>query len=297
MKSETSGAIFILLASMLWGGFAVLVNKISHLITPLTFAACSTLLASLVPLFFLIKNKHGAELKNKKNYFNLLMITILVVIIPYTLLFIGASQTSGTNTSLLLLSELAFTLIIMPFFGEKSGTAKLLGALAIFIGAIFILYNGTLEFNRGDILIIFSTFTYPFGNIFAKRALKISSPSTILFVRFLFGGLFITLLAFIWENPLAQIAPLKNYWPFVAINGILALGLCKLLWYQGFKSLDITKASSIGKTSPLFSLFILVFFLHEQLSLYQIIGIIIMFCGIYLTITRKSIDPKLTSYA
>jgi drug/metabolite transporter (DMT)-like permease len=297
LKKETTGIFFIFLASILWGGFAVFVNKGSRIISPLTFAAISTLLASFPSLFFLIKNKKYPELKNRKNYFNLLMVTICIVIIPYSLFFIGASKTSGANTSILLLSEIIFTLIITPFFGEKNNLKKILGAGGIFLGALIILYNGTLKFNPGDILIILSTLTYPFGNLYAKKALNISSASTILFVRFLLGGLFISLLAFVFENPLDQIDQIFINWPTLLTNGLIALGLSKIFWYKGFKTMDITKSISIGKTSPLFSLIILIIFFGEVLSTYQIIGIIIMFIGVYFTVTRKSTDPKLTLYA
>jgi len=294
---EKKGVIFILTASILWGSFAVIVNKTGQFLSPLTFAAISTLLASVTALIFLLKNKKQTELRNKNNYFNLLMVTLCIVIIPYSLFFIGASKTSGANASLLLLSEIIFTLIITPFWGEKTTLYKILGAGGVFLGALLILYNGILKFNIGDILVILSTISYPIGNLYAKRALNISSPSTILFVRFLIGGLFITVLAFAFESPLSQITSISKYWPIILFNGLIALGFTKILWYEGFKRMDITKSISIGKISPLFSLLILLIFFGEILTNYQALGVVVMFIGVYFTVKRHSTDPNSTAYA
>lgn len=169
----------------------VLTNQGAKSISLLTFAGLTTLIASFGTLLYMLFQGKAKELKLKSQYFNLLMITIFIVIIAYSLLFIGTSMTSGINTYLLLLSEIIFTLIFTPFIGEKTTKYKLLGALGVFFGTLFILYNGTLNLNWGDLLIILSTLTYPLGNFYAKKALNKLAPSVILFVRFLLGGLFI----------------------------------------------------------------------------------------------------------
>jgi drug/metabolite transporter (DMT)-like permease len=300
-KQEKVGVIFSLVHAAMYGTFAVLVNRGAKNIPPITFAALTTLLAACGTFVYVIAKGKLHELKKKESYRFLVMITLCIVIIPYILFFVGASKTSSINSSLLLLSEIIFTLLFTPFIGEKTTIAKLIGALGIFLGALFILYNGVLKFNVGDLLIIASTLTYPIGNYYAKRALNLISPATILFVRFLFGGLFILAFALIFEpqaNAFNGILSLsKGNWALIIFTGLILLGLGKIICYEGLKRLDISKNVSIGMTFPLFSLIVLIGIFKESPSVFQWIGIFIMAVGVYFSIKRPSVDPALTKYA
>jgi drug/metabolite transporter (DMT)-like permease len=296
-RQERKGVIFALASAALWGIFPVMVNRGSHNIAPLTFAAISTLLAAAVSFIYAaLKGKLG-ELKKKEAYGSLLMITLCIVIVPYTLLFIGSSKTSGVNTSMLLLSEIIFTLMFTHFIGEKTTVEKLIGASAVLIGALLISYNGKFQLNIGDIMIIFSTVTYPIGNFYAKKALNQVSPSTILFVRFLLGGLFILPFAMLAGTGSGMANIISTYWPMLVFTGVILLGAGKIAWYEGLDRLDISKAVSLGMTFPLFSLLILIAIFKEPISRYQWFGIAIMAAGIFFSIRRSSVDPTLTGYA
>ncbi len=143
-------------------------------------------------------------------------------------------------------------------------------------------------------MIILSTIAYPIGNFYAKKTLNWLSSAGILFIRFLLGGLFISVLAIIFESPKLNFT--SKEWSLILFTGIVLLGIMKMIWYEGFKRLDISKAILINKISPLFSLIILVFYFKEVISIYQTLGIAIMMFGVYLSVKRKSTDPKLTKY-
>jgi probable blue pigment (indigoidine) exporter len=217
------------------------------------------------------------------------------VIIPYILFFIGSSKTSGINTSLLLLSEVVFTLLFTPFVGEKTTLEKLAGAVGVLIGSVLILYNGNFRLNLGDIMVIASTITYPIGNFYAKKALVRVSPSTILLVRFALGGLFILPLAVLTE-PFTPTAILRE-WPVLLFTGLVVLGAGKIVWYEALGRLDISKANSLGSTFPIFSLILLIGVFKESVSRYQWIGIAVMMIGVFFSARRRSIDPRLTKYS
>lgn len=296
-KKETTGIIFLLTQSVLWGIFPIMINNGTKYIDPLFYAGISTLFASLTCFIYVVLSKNTKDLLNIKSYPYVLLVTLLIIIIPYSLFFIGASKTSGINTSLLLLSEIIFTLIITPFFGEKSSFYKILGAGGIFLGASCILYNGNLKINTGDILIILSTLCYPFGNFFAKKALNLISPSAILFFRSFIGGLIILLISHFVSPDLEKIKTIATNLPIILLSGSILMAASGILFYEGLKRLDISKTISLVMTFPISSLFILIFVTKENISIYKWIGIIFMATGVYFTIKRKSTDPKLTKYA
>jgi O-acetylserine/cysteine efflux transporter len=296
-REENRGVILALISAALWGIFPVTVNRGVHHIPPLTFAAFSTLLAAAGAFIYAAFKGRLHELKRKDAYTSLLMITLCIVIIPYVLFFIGSSKTSGINTSLLLLSEIIFTLIITPLIGEKTTIEKLAGASGVFLGALLILYNGELHLNGGDVMIIASTATYPIGNFYAKKALNRVSPPTILFVRFLLGGLFMLPVAMLSEprSPLVDVFVMN--WPTLVFTGLVLLGVGKIVWYEALGRLDISKAIALSMTFPLFSLILLAGVYREPISRFQWIGAAIMMLGTFCSVKRSSVDPRLTKYA
>ena len=294
---ENRGVILVLLSAVLWGIFPVMVNRGSHHIPPLAFAAMSTLLAAVGSFAYMAISRRLGELRKKEAYVSLLMITLCIVIIPSILFFIGSSKTSGINTSLLTLSEIIFTLIFTPFIGEKTTIEKLIGASGIFIGSALLLYNGKFSLNIGDVLVIASTAAYPIGNFYSKKALYQVSPATILFVRFSIGGLFILLLSVIVEKPSNMSDIVLASWPTLLFTGLILLGVSKIIWYEGLARLDISKAISLGLTFPLFSLVLLIGIFKEKLTSYQWLGIAAMMAGVYFSIRRASVDPSSTKYA
>lgn len=297
MSRENQGTILALFSAALWGIFPVVVNQGSHQIPPLFFAAVTTLLAAMSSLAYTAFKRKLPELKNRKAYADLVIIALCIVIIPYTLFFIGAGKTSGVNTSLLLLSEIIFTLVFTHFIGEKTTFEKLLGALGVFCGAGFILYQGSFQLNAGDVLIILSTATYPVGNFYAKRALFRVSPSVILLVRFFLGGLFILILSIFLERPVSISTVVTQHWSLLLFTGFVLLGAGKIVWYEALDRLDISKAISLAMTFPLFSLIILTSLYKETISRRQAIGIAVMMMGVFFSAKRSSVDPSKTKYS
>jgi drug/metabolite transporter (DMT)-like permease len=293
---EQKGVILALVSAALWGIFPVMVNRGSHYIPPLTFAAISTLLAAFGSFIYAAIKGDLHELRIKEAYSSLLMVTLCIVIIPYVLFFIGSSKTSGVNTSMLLLSEIIFTLVFTPLIGEKTTPEKLIGASGVFAGALLMLYNGTLQMNVGDIMVIASTATYPIGNFYAKKALYQVSASIILFVRFSLGGLFMLLLAALVRTQAGVFDIVVSDWPMLLLTGFILLGAGKVIWYEALGRLDISKAISLGMTFPLFSLIVLIGIFKETVTRYQWIGIAVMLLGVFFSIRRSSVDPSLTKY-
>ncbi len=289
-KSERRGVFFIILNTMLWGIFPVLINRGSHTIPPLTFAAFTALIGAVGAFLYSLYKKTTQEIYRRNTYFPLLMIILFISLIPSILLFVGTSKTTALNTSLLGLSEIIFTLIFTHFYGETTTATKLIGAFGILIGAGFILFHGSWHLNSGDVLIIVSTAFYPIGNLYSKRLVKIISPETILMVRWGVSGLILLGLAAIFENFSQWPNIIVANWKLLIVNGLFLYFLSKLFWYQSLKQLDITKAISLNMTYPIFSILLLLA-LGEKISLLQGVGIIIMALGVIFSLRRKSTNP------
>jgi len=280
--------------TLMYSLFPIIIAYSTKILPPILFAGLSALVASITLFIFLLFKRDLKSLKNKDTIKYTLGITLFIIIIPSVLIFTGSSKTSGINTTILLQSEILFTFLIFGLFSiEKITLRKTIGALIVLIGTFFIVYNGNSGINKGDLLIIAGTFFYPIGNFFAKKALKVGPPSTILFIRSFLGGIALITISLIFENQSTSLEKLSNYWPLILLNGIFIYHLSKLLWYEGIKRIDISKAIPISVGGyPAFSLLFAIFFLKEIPTSYQLIGFIAVIAGIFVLLKKsKNIEP------
>lgn len=287
---EALGVALVLTVAVFWGMFPILVNKGTQLIPPLFFAGCSALLGGLAAFGVSALKRETGKIFRKKTLFRGLMVALTMVAFPYALMFIGAKMTSGVNTAALELSEILFTIIITPFFGEKPTVYKTFGGVLVLVGAFVILFKGG-SFNGGDLLIILSTVSLPFGNYFAKKALKNISGENLLVIRYFVGGIMLLAMSLLFENGAEMLSSLQNFWPYMVFNGMLLMGLVNILWYEGLKKLEICKAVFLLMTYPIFSLLFLTVFYGERPNFFQILGVFVIVLGAYFT-ARPSVSEE-----
>lgn len=293
-KQERIGELFIFSKLPIVGLYPILINYTTKFMPPLLFAGASALVAAAILIPYLIFTKQVHKIFDRRVFPYLLGVTFFIVIAPLAFIYVGSSKTTSINTTLLLQIELLFTFIICgAFFREKITRQRILGGLVILAGASVVLFKGSpagLAVNLGDLLIVAGTAFYPIGNIFAKRALGMTSPSVILFVRSFLGGLALLALSFAFEKyALSFSGYVARDFFFILINGLLLQLAAKILWYQGLKRIDITKAVSIGIAMPAFSLLYAFLFLKEVPSQTQWIGFFAILAGL-LVITRKKTE-------
>lgn len=285
---EKKGYIFITLVALFWGMFPIVMNKGVAYISPLFFASTSLFTAGLVMLIVSIAHGNFRKIFSRQSLWYGSIVGLCIATFPNALMFIGTKLTSGINTSALMLSEIIFTLLILPFFGEKPAFNKTIGGVLVFIGSGIILFKGG-QLNLGDVLVFMSTLTLPIGNHFAKKAIVIMPIENLMLLRYFIGGVILMVISFYFENRSQMIPSVLNYWPYVAINGVLLFGIVNSIWYKALKLLEVSRAVFVMMTFPIFSLIFLVVFFKESPQLYQIFGVFVILVGAYFT-TRKDAE-------
>ncbi|MBA4336399.1 hypothetical protein C0416_01310 [bacterium] len=297
-NQETIGELFIFSQVAIYGLYPVVINYSSKLMPPVLFAGLSILLASVFFFFAVVFQKNFKHIFRWEALKYILLVTLFIVVVPSIFIFTGTSMTSGVNTTILFQTEVIFTFLFVGIFSksEKITARRLIGAGIVLLGTATILYNGTFDLNLGDILIIIGVAFYPFGNMAAKKALKLVPPTVILFVRSVLGGLTLVCFSLIFENSSSLVLPsVRDYFPLILLNGIVIMFFSKILWYQGLKRIDLTKAVPIDMSFPAFSLLFLFLFVGEVPTLYQWAGLILTLVGVgfvaYKVQQKKDITP------
>lgn len=286
------GEVNILLSAVLWSTFPVITILSFGTLPPLFSAGVSTLCAAAFFACLLTLKKEWHLLRRYEAWKDILLTTFFIGIAYYGLLFLGLKHTSAGNAAILSLMEIFFSFLILGFFlrHEPLLPRTVIGGACMVFGALLVLLpKGASGWQQGGMIIIAATAFAPIGNRFAQRARKIVTTGVIMFLRSTISGGFLLLLALLTE-PVPARAAFFDSLGFVLINGILLLGLSKILWIEGIHRIPITKAISIESITPLLTLLVAWFFLYETPSVLQISAIVPIAAGMVL-LTRASATP------
>jgi len=281
MNKQKKGLIIILSESILWSLFPIFAISSYSQIPPLLSAACTTLFAAVLFALILTFQKRWNQFRNITVWKEIFLSTIIIGIGFYLLVFIGMSKTTAGNSSIIFILEIVFSFLFLKIFKkENSSFINFLGAIFMIIGAIIILFPGKIEFNIGDIILLIAVMIPPLGNYYQQQARKQISSIHILFIRSIASSLFFFFIVFITHDNIS-ITAIKNSILLLLLNGILIMGFSKILWIEAIHRIPISKAVSFSTITPLITLIVSHFYLHEIPTIWQISAFIpIMYGGI-----------------
>jgi drug/metabolite transporter (DMT)-like permease len=290
-KSQT-GEIFIWTELLIWSLFPIITSIIIRTVPPILTIGLSTFVAGISLFIYTAQQKKLKELTNKKAFKHILVVTVIIGIIGYSLYTLALQYTSPNNIAIIGLSQLLFTIF---YFGiltnkEPQTSKSLFGAFLILVGTITVVIQDGFTFNPGDLLVILSNSLAPFANASVQKARKHVSASTIMTVRSLIAGTFILSLSFAFEKPTGINFNLETT-ILILLNGVFLMGISKICWVEAIHRIDISRALSFNSTGPAFTMIFSVIILNQYPTNRQILGLIPMMIGIYL-ITAISSSKK-----
>ncbi len=290
MTKEREGEIFAILLSVLEGLFPIwsilAVKKIGSI-----HSYAGELFFTIIFFFILVLVKKRFDELFKRDALKDLILTSVFITFMFSLIYIGLSYTTAGNMSVILLMQIFFSYLYFNIFGkEKMDLIHTLGAFLMGIGALIVLFPGEFHINRGDILILLAAATAPIANLYQKRAREKVSSETVLLFRSLFAFPILLLLAYLFE-PTVHWKEYKEVLIYLILNGLLVLGLGKILWIEALHRISITKLSAMASFIPLFTLIFAYLFLNEIPTTLQIIGVFVIIIGsIFITYpTQKTL--------
>ena len=285
MKPERLGELFMIALSFFEGWFPIVTIMVLQTMTPI-FAYSFTLMF-VIMLFLtiiLLENKVG-EFFCWSAWADLLLSSFFITLMSICL-FTGLVYTTVSNMAVLFFLQVLFSFLYFNILGnEPFSKVHLLGAALMTCGALIILFPEQLHLNLGDLLILIASAIAPIANLFQKRALKQVSSEIILAFRSIIALPVILFMAFILE-PEPDREMIMIALPWLAINGLLLMGLSKIFWLESIHRISITKASAMAAFVPVFTLLFAYLALNEVPGITQIIGIFPVLIG-GLLITRN----------
>ena len=286
---------FLVLCVLFWSGNFVLGRFVKDDIEPLELAFFRWLFVLIIISPILIKNYVKIFKVVKKNFKIVLLLSVLGISSFNTILYFGLSMTTSTN-ALIINSSVPILILVFSFFilKQKITTNQSFGILLSTIGVLYLVLQGKfenillLEFNQGDIWVITSSFIWALYSVLMRFKPKEFNDVEFFAVIVFFGFIALLPVYFYQGYTVAHELELlkSNYFVFIYVS-VFASTLSFYFWHYGIDKIGASKTGQFTHLMPLFGAFLAYVFLGEVLQIYHILGMILIFIGIYLSLFYK----------
>ena len=283
--------ILLFLAALFWSG-NFLVGKFAsqYQIPPFSLNFYRWLFAWLILLPFTIQEilkKKNYILKNYK-YFMILGITSVTIfnsIVYYSLNF------TQVISGVLMISTIPVMIIFISSILkiEKTNIFQILGVTCSFIGVVLIITKANIEilmnldFNKGDITMVFGMLSWATYSALLKKKKHEISQVTLLQVVISFGFIFLIPIYFV-EYQMNYRLVLDNKFFIILTYVVLFPGLASFIfWIKGVSLIGANRAGVFLHMMPILSAIMAMIIFNEKFMFYHMLGAIFILTGILLS--------------
>lgn len=308
-KKQFISSLLLLLTAIIWGIAFVAQSVGMEYVGPLTFSATRSFIGSavLLPVIYIFRDKrskdqtNGSDVADKRHYRKTLIIggitcgTLLAI--ASNLQQFGIQYTSTGKSGFITACYIIIVPILGLFLHKKVGSFVWLGVLIALVGMYFLCImseGGNVEtllppaylnifglsVNLGDLLLILCSVAFSFQIMAVDHYSPQVSGVQLSCIQFLTCGVLSAIAMFIFEKP--DIHSILDAWMPILYAGALSSGVAYTLQIIGQKNLNPTVASLIMSLESTVSVLAGWLILGQQLSIYEIIGCILIFCALVL---------------
>ena len=278
-----AGDMMMLAATMIFGAMTIFSKQILAELEVYNMVTLRFLIAFAV--CFIVFHRRYRHLDRKTAVHAGILGTFLFV--SYLCMVIGCKYTTASNAGFMM-SLVAFFTPIIIFVQEKVRPDRnhVISIFITLIGVGLMCLSGNFTLNRGDLVCIMSAFFYSFQMLYTERYAK-QHDSVVLGT---FQLIFVAAYGFVFSMLLEDSFRLPQSAAGWGQLLYLALG-CGALGFILQTSAE--KLSSAGHTTLIYASqpgFVAVFsylMLGEPISLRQIIGIVLVFIGVLITVQKE----------
>jgi drug/metabolite transporter (DMT)-like permease len=290
VNTKRIGVVTILLASIMWAIEPILA-KISYENSDfLHTSAIRAIVAALTAFLYIVLTRKSPLKVTRKQLSPLIYIAIVGTLVADFMYFFALSQVPVINAVILGHMQPIF-IIAFGFFLLKSDTLTKID----YLGVSLMIIAGLLVTTRtienlfafkfgtlGDLIVLSATIAWATSAIVMKKYLTAMNAGVITFYRFFFPALIFTM----YLGLTSSLIITNIYQVFIGV----IIGIGTILYYEGLKRLKAAQVSGLELSTPFFAAILAVLFLNEFITSMQIIGIALLFVGVYF-ISKKEKGP------
>ena len=287
----------LLLPPLLWAGNFIAGRAVSHEVPPVALSLIRWGLAFLCLLPFAIK----PFLRDRVHYLNYrwhVFGTAITGVAAFNLLVYRGLHTTSATNGIILNSFIPFLVAIFGFlfYRQRLPSSQLLGLLVSLTGVLIVVSHGdlqvllTLAFAQGDVIIFLAMVFWALYTVWVKEIPASINRSGLMLCQVMIALIFLLPLT-LWESQTTTVH-LDNpqtLW-ILAYIGIFPSVIALLAYSRAVTLVGSVRASVFIHTMPIFGSALSTLLLRETFHLYQFLGMLTIFTGIWLA--NRTISGK-----
>ena len=289
--------IFLIL---FWGSSFVVVKWVLHYnITPIAVATFRFLAAGgffVLALALIKSRKHQYRVfVNWKDLPSLLVLGLVGITFFFMAQYFGIQLAGASVAAILvcLLSPIIISFYSLRIFKEKLTRRNVLGLGIASAGTFAVIGGGTLNmqsnsmsFAVGSLVLLTTPFMWAAYTLLGKRMMEKYDPFLVVAYVNILGALCLVPFS-LSENSFSEIFTLSfNEWSAILYLALTCSLLGYFIWFKVMSQTKAAIASSFLFAEPLITVVFAAAFIQEQITLFTIIGGLLIFSGVFL-VTKK----------
>lgn len=278
--------LLILLTVIFWGLSFVATKMALQYLTPVEIIAIRLLLGA--PTLYLVVLVKKIDIKFKRVDYLILLAASVVLSLHFLIQAIGLQFTSATNTAWLVATIPVFIAILSAIFlKERLSSLKIGGIALATLGVILLVSEGKLSSlgwlnSAGDWIILSSSVTWGTYTIMTRNITRTNNPLAVSLAILIVPTLLLNAYS-AYTTPISKILDLPiNIMIALAFLGVFCLGLAHWFWLEGLSRKGATEVGVYIYIEPIVTTIAAIPLLNEQLTLFTILGAILIIGGVYI---------------
>lgn len=282
-KSVFAGDAMMLAATMIFGGITIFSKQILSELDIFNMVALRFLIAFAV-CFIVFHKKYRAV--DKETTIHAAVIGTLLFI-SFAFMTIGCKYTTASNAGFMMSLVAFFTPIIVWMKDKTAPSGRQVASIVItLIGVGLMCLSGDLTLNMGDAACIMSALFYALQMLYTEKYTEKHDPILLGTYQLIFVAVYGFLFSFILEDGLRlPVSPAGWGQLMYLALGCGALGF--ILQTAAEKYSSANHATVIYASQPVFVAVFSYLLMNEPISFRQIIGIVLVFLGVLITVRRS----------
>lgn len=280
MKKQ-SWILFAFMA-FIWGSNWSVMKIGLRFVSPLNLVMQRFLFASIAFLPALVLERRKIP-KDRRTWIKLVLLA-LITAIGITSTNIGLLyEFSGLSSILTYTQPLFIFCLAIPFLGEKISVIKILGIIFGFLGVIILYverFFSSTVFSNSILFLILGVFLWAVSAVYYKKTLSYINPAIVNIVQFPIGTIFLLIMVLILEG--ISFSRNLTYIFSIFYMSVFGSAIGSTIWLFLIREEEATVVSASSLIIPAIALFFGWLFLGETFRYLSLLGIILIFTGVYL---------------
>jgi drug/metabolite transporter (DMT)-like permease len=284
-------ALFLLLG-FFWGSNYLFIKiGINAGLEPITLVMFRLLMSAVFLGAVVVAAKDSLP-RTARRWMHLTVIGFTGVVLPFSLITVAEQNVDSALAAILVAPV---PLLVIPIAAallpdEPVTPSKIVGVLVGLVGVAFLVgfdpsQIGTSDF-AAELLLLGAAVAYAINGVYSRRFVKGTSPRVTSFAQVLAALAMITVLAFLFERPLASPVNLDAI-VAVAWLGVIGSGLAFLIFFRLLGTWGAGRTSMVAYVMPIFGIILGVLVLNEALDGGMVIGAGLVIAGIAIASARR----------